>query len=379
MTRVPKPLTALAGVLIGFFGCCAAGRIVAARNIYGDEVMRFHLFLSPETSYYPTANQLLRLAEARLPEDRIGVIVGGSSVLHGVGQRQEHLWSRRLQDLLGDRFRVVNFAFRAGSAHEDGNWVAENLLRRKRHIVYIADFYPCYGLMNDPSGFRSQYFYWDARYKGLIEDFPERERLMKDWETRHAQSQPYTEMRRRMLLDSWFYFSDLWTTVHYNWFGTFYLRLTGDRWALARRLFADQEPQTPPGLERYARYEVEHEVQFSRDFGRPCEGSARETMERAFRAGFSPQVSRSMVAILDYNSPYYLRRLTPRELLGLKTSTRVTMDSLEKLGAMAIEVGENWDELDFHDRVHVAEPGGQKMAAAVADAVLKKSRQLYGE
>ena len=182
-----------------------------------------------------------------------------------------------------------------------------------------------------------------------------------------------------MLLDSWFYFSDLWTAVHYNWFGTFYLRLTGDRWAQPRRLFADQEPPTPPGLERYAKYEIEHEVKFSRDFGRPCEGSGLETMEQAFRAGFSPQVSKSMVAILDYNSPYYLRRLTPRELQGLKTSTRVTMDSLEKLGATAIEVGEDWDELDFHDRVHVAEPGGQKMAAAVADAVLKKSRQLYGE
>src|SRR3954463_15698565 len=96
---VPGPL--LLGVAVSFLGCCLAGYYLAHRNVYAP-VVRFHPMISPETLHYPSASQVVALARSRLRRDRVAVIVGGSSINHGVGQRLEEVWTRKLQADLGD-------------------------------------------------------------------------------------------------------------------------------------------------------------------------------------------------------------------------------------------------------------------------------------
>src|SRR5437867_942014 len=91
---VPWPL--LLGVLAGFGACCVMARLLADRNQFGH-FERFHVLLSPETNYYPTASQVRALARSRLQRDKIAVVVGGDSVLQGTGQNITGLWTRKLQ------------------------------------------------------------------------------------------------------------------------------------------------------------------------------------------------------------------------------------------------------------------------------------------
>jgi len=99
----------LAGVVFAFVGCCVAGRLLSQRNPY-KWFTRFHAYIHPTTYVYPTASQVRVLARERLDPNKIAVIVGGNSILHGHGQRVEHVWTRRLQKLLGDDYCVLNLA-----------------------------------------------------------------------------------------------------------------------------------------------------------------------------------------------------------------------------------------------------------------------------
>src|SRR5690348_8568906 len=105
--RCVAPRALLLGVAVAFAACCLAGHAAGRRNHLRD-FHRFHQLISPESLYYPTVNEVCALARGRLDRDRVAVIVGGSSVLHGTGQRADQLWTDRLQALLGDDYRVIN-------------------------------------------------------------------------------------------------------------------------------------------------------------------------------------------------------------------------------------------------------------------------------
>ena len=64
----------------------AAGYLAGRRNCYQD-FERFHNYINIGTLYYPTASQVRSLGKAMLDPDKIIVVVGGSSILHGSGQR----------------------------------------------------------------------------------------------------------------------------------------------------------------------------------------------------------------------------------------------------------------------------------------------------
>ncbi|MEI9897640.1 MAG: hypothetical protein WDN28_28220 [Chthoniobacter sp.] len=73
-------------------------------------------FLEQETSYYPTASQLVAVARAQCPPtaNKTLVVLGGNSVFNGSGQKRNELWSRALQEQLGDHYQVVNFSAPGG-------------------------------------------------------------------------------------------------------------------------------------------------------------------------------------------------------------------------------------------------------------------------
>src|SRR5262249_2142638 len=129
------------------------------------------LMHSAEGLYYPTVCQVRQLAKSRLDPGKVVVIVAGSSVMHGTGQRADQLWSKRLQELLGEQYQVINLAMRKGTTAEFGGVAAEFRARDFKKIILISDVLP--GQMHpDPSGFHYNYFFWDAHSRGL---------LVKDW------------------------------------------------------------------------------------------------------------------------------------------------------------------------------------------------------
>src|SRR5262249_10523444 len=139
------------------------GQVASRINIY-EPFERFHQLIAPESQFFPTARQLHSLAEARLDPARIGVIIGGSSILHGVGQRAGHVWTHRLQELLGDRFQVLNLAMRCGRTLEFGGVTAEALAVDHPRLIYVADYHG----PSELDGVIYKYIFWDALSNGLI-------------------------------------------------------------------------------------------------------------------------------------------------------------------------------------------------------------------
>src|SRR4051794_20856253 len=128
LERLVAPWPLLLGVAVAFGGCCLAGRLVSHRN-HLHHFNRFHMLISPQGLYYPTAGQVRALARNTLDRDKVAVIVAGSSVTYGGSQKLEHCWTKRLQDELGDGYQVLNLALPGGRPSEIGAVAAEFLGR----------------------------------------------------------------------------------------------------------------------------------------------------------------------------------------------------------------------------------------------------------
>src|SRR5438270_788218 len=112
--RMLAPYPMFLGVILSFLACCFGGEVISGKNFYVD-YERFHIFIGPENSLYPTASQVRAIAKSRLDPDKVAVVIGGNSILYGTGQRAEHVWTKELQALLGDPYQVINFAMRSVS------------------------------------------------------------------------------------------------------------------------------------------------------------------------------------------------------------------------------------------------------------------------
>src|SRR6476469_4742344 len=88
--RLHSPRALLLGVAFSFLASCAAGELVSRRNVFRS-FHRFHTHIAPESHYYPTVRQVRALARERAEKDRVLVIVGCNSILHGCGQPESEL------------------------------------------------------------------------------------------------------------------------------------------------------------------------------------------------------------------------------------------------------------------------------------------------
>src|SRR5262249_28310768 len=208
--------------------------------------------------YYPTAGQVCALARERLTADKIAVIVGGSSRLHGTGQKASQVWTHRLQRQLGSRFEVLNLGFRSASSWEIGATVAEILSQEHPRLILVTDCGP--GWIDwRPDGYMFKYFFWAAYYKGLLQSCPARDELLHsikgcDPNRCYHGGLPFlagADVQERAWLDSLFYFDDLWNTCAYRWFSTVWTPATRDSSFRPRRKYNDPDPGAPPFDKRY--------------------------------------------------------------------------------------------------------------------------------
>lgn len=366
----PHPSAFAAGLAAGLLLCSIAGRYYAGRNIFDTGLQRFHRKISPETNFFPTPNQLLHFTEARSREDQTLVIVGGSSIMNGVSQRVEQLWSVHLQRLLGDRYAVVNLSTRGGAPHEHGNWVGEMLLQRKRRLVYVSDVLPCPLLPQHMTGLRWREFFWSARVRGmLLPDWPERAKALAGLPDENGASPERIKAYADLALN----FDDLWTSISYLHFSSFFHFLTSPNSFGPRNRFRDDDLPAAPGMERYKHLDRAHEVKLLEAYAKPCVGARRAAIEADLRASISPAVFHRMVALLIARSPYLTRELSPGLRATYDETKRDTAKFLESQGAIA-PILDDWDDLDFSDPVHLSELGGAKLAALVADIVRERAR-----
>ena len=137
LERVLAPRLLLVGVAASFLACCVAGRLLSHVNCLCD-FTRFHLHIDYQSLYYPTVSQVRSLARDTLDPDKVVVVLGGNSILQGFGQGAAGNWTRHLQELLGDRFQVLNLALPNAAPFEFGAVAAEVLARDHPRLLLLS-------------------------------------------------------------------------------------------------------------------------------------------------------------------------------------------------------------------------------------------------
>jgi lysophospholipase L1-like esterase len=372
-----RPLPILLGVAVGFLSCCIAGR-VAARQQPIQDFTRFHVGITLHSLYYPTYSQTLNLAREHVKPGKTLVIIAGSSVVSGVGQRREHVWSGHLQQLLGDDYVVLNLALPAGSTEEYAGPIAEQLLADGVPVVVI-----CAGTIGQWDGLTYRYAFWDAWGKGLIQPDPRRDSWLAEFGTQYAKDEKRLELRRAGLVDGATYSHDLWNYVAYRYCATVWNPLKYPNVWETYRLSKDTDPgATLP-------FELCNNPSWDDRILPIIRGSTAKyhAMEARGDLAFSHLHTVSLpdrlrdrsIHLIHVVGTYYRARVTPAERADYEAMSRRYRDALVRLGLPAHLIGENFAETDYSDAFHLSESGGRKLAEELAPRIRQMNEQLYGK
>jgi hypothetical protein len=363
------------------------------------KVERFHKYLSPETLFYPTPGQLLELGREKLDPDKIAVIIGGSSRLHGTGQTAEQVWTRKLQMLLGDDYRVLNLGFRCAFSWEVGAIAGEILSVEYPKIIVVTDCWPGW-ILDRPDGRRYEYFFWAAYYQDLLQHDLAREARLKEFEPEVVKADEksgkpagrYSQLKLRAMLDSYCYFDDLWNTIAYRLISTTWTPATRQSPFRRRGSYADPEDEPEPLQKRYP-LTLDNEIcgQLRTQFAHGCvkdgQGHWREDKKsdiwQAIRknagTGLPEALHNKTLVLVIHMSPRYESMLSEDEQDCLFQVGESTVRTLEEVNYSAIQVGADYDPADYADRLHLTESGGAKMAKEVAAKIREMAKRLNYE
>ncbi len=392
-----SPGIVLLGALAGFVGMCLLGRVVA-RQDYHDNFTRFTPWMAPDTKYYPTVNEMISIVRHQVKPGQILVIVGGNSVLLGVGQPPAHVWTQSLQRSLGDRYCVINLAFRGAHPTNCGAVVAEALRDEFPRQIYIGNIAP--GQLTSPQGstlYRTTNM--DALYKGMLIDDPVRDAEIRAFNADPAyagQEFAVPELRIREWLDSIFFFQDFWNFVAFTQANTVWGEYLPGAAGFAdpfqflspRNAYSDPEPDflQMPLSSRFLASTIDIELKNVRDvsqfaFRKGADGKWEPSAPmwdgfmKNIAGAFPQQLKKRTLILLGYNSPFYLSRLAADEQERNDLCFRQAAKAWEDGGYKALVYGRNYTLDDYGDRTHMTWHGGQKLARAVA----VKVRDMAGE
>jgi hypothetical protein len=378
-----RPWPLLLGVCAGFLACCVAGRIAARQQPF-ERFSRFHNGISPETHFYPTFSQTLNLAREQHRPGTLLVVIGGSSVLQGVGQRPEHLWSRKLQEELGEGFSVVNLAMRGGRPYEFAGLIAERLAADGVPVLFVTVALPGAG-WGDWDGQTYRWLFWDAWGKGLLPDDPRRNAwLNQEFDTKYGQDEAMLEQRRRGRVDGWLFAADLWQYVAYRYVGTLWTPFKeGPLWLPHRRLKDRDVGDKVPFEKRLNPARVQQDLHVVRGSitsgvgplllaGRGCAPLLAE-----YEARLPDRLRERTLFVLRLEATYYRNLLTEQERAQYEQVYRGIVAELDRAGLNAQLVGLDWAVEDYVDRSHIGERGGAKLARELAPTIRALAERLY--
>jgi hypothetical protein len=385
----------LGGLALGLVALGWLGRRVA-RTDYHPDFIRFFPPTSPETNYFPTLNEMTAIVRARCRPDQVLVIVGGNSILQGVWQPSAEVWSKHLQELLGDRYCVLNFAFRGAGPANGGAVVAEVLRNAYPHQIYIAN--EASQTAVESIGFDPyRYLTWQAYFSGQLIDYPPRNAMIADYRSTPEGRRVLIDAAISTLFDRALYYRDLWNLITFKYFCTIPSLYAAALPELLtpRSKIPDAESDATStenvnnrlnAIGPYAASGFATEMQIVRGFEiyshREPNGhwvlaeATRADMYEHFMASFPTQLKARTLMLISRSSPYYRRHLTPDEAIGEDTAYQNTVEIWEKAGYAAMSYGRDFDDDDYGDRTHLSKLGGAKLADAVAPKVRALAEQL---
>jgi hypothetical protein len=374
-------------LFVAFGGLVTLGHVVSGIN-YIHDFARFHLYINPATLYYPTASQAVELTKSLVPRDKIAVVVGGSSVMWGAGQSDSELWTRRLQEDLGDRYSVVNLALPSGSPQEHGGVTAQYLFKNGYKVIYLADLGGSFG---PPDGLFTPYVYWDGYYRGYLLPNDQAMPLIETLSKSRTTAPPLDELRTRAALDSVLRFTDFWNAFGYNVLFTTWNYLVyppAGQFVSPRGQFTDPQGSYPPTA-RYSSPPLAQAMAIVRGYvytqcpvgpsgpqGKDSADLYWDSWESSARVAFPAEFRRNMLMVRLFQARYYRDQLTDSERECYAAAFANMSNRLMTDGYNAAELGADWTAEDYVDVTHPSASGGDKMAEQLAGDVRRIAQDL---
>lgn len=389
-----RPWVFVGAIVVGFLACVLMGRTVSQNPVLKNEV-RLNEFLNPMFHFYPTASMLAAAALDGLTADQTLVLIGGNSNFNGQGQNPDELWSLELQRLLGDAYKVVNFAT-MGSKSADLAGVVFRMIEVKhpKTLLVLNSYSVLQGSFDGsddydiPAPALFTYVFWDAYYKNLIpsDDAFEAKvhQLQKREFVEHANE--FTEIHLGAIFDGFTYARDLWTFLDYESFFTLWFAPRADKPFQARK-FVTEPKRVFPGLEeRVAKSGMTFDEIMQNVRGH-FQGIARYGVNGAiepvpekwqvFRDShdrlFTPSQRSRVFLYLLWPSPHFAKKLSKEDKALLDYVIPHATDELLKQGYHASSIGRDFDDEDYETSFHFMASGGHKIARLVADQIKAES------
>jgi hypothetical protein len=378
-----NPVLVLIGICLGFSLMVLAGRWAGKQNLF-VAYERSYPLIAPEGYFYPSLDNLTELVSHVVSKRKILVVVGGDSVLLGVGQKKDQLWTKELQRVLGPDFAVVNLAFRGARPTEMGAVVAEVLSKKYTRLIYVANAEPMSMLLPSAGG-PYEYLNWEAQASGELPKGTPNSDVQAFAANRGEE--PSTEGSMRGYFDFWSHASDLWNYIGYKYLFTVFnsLKVPPERFFEARSSSQDQEADVLPIPQRFSlqgqsmrilRIFIDLWVEKDAKGDFRINPGVLAEFERLARVAFSDAFKPRTLILLVYNAPYFADQLSKDEYAAYQFAFSQGKSWLQKAGYHSALIGWNWTDNDFADRAHLTASGGQKMASAIAPEIRSMAVQL---
>jgi hypothetical protein len=361
-----------AGLFLGLAALAFAGSHVVSAN-WAANFIRFGVAIHPESNYFPTVRQMMQIVDAG-DANKITVIVGGTSVLYGVGQQDALVWTHKLQAILGDRFRVINFAQRAGRANDFGNIAAEVLLKRKQPVIYVADGMPLQFSIDYDNSFY-QHEIVEAKTRGYLLPWPPRDKLLELRATEKPNQLQSTILGS--ILDRELNFVDLWNYVTFeyvniNWTS----RLPFHPWQRRSEIHIDDLSPADFQTRRYKGVDENAEITVSRSWIAQDSDPRWPSVIGLTVSTMPPDLRKDTVAIVNLRSPYYLKQMSEQEQKDFVSTAEYHRNELARIGfSRTLISGIGYDDNDYVDGLHLSVSGGSKLADIVAPEVISLAHE----
>lgn len=385
LVRILQPEIFILGLFIGFILCSVTGFIVS-KYMRFTHFNRFFRVTQPESHFYPTISELLVTARYEANLNKTLILVGGSSILRGAGQNPDEVWTITLQKLLGDQYKVINFAADGAGITSFAGVAFRVLVEEYNKIFFISDCAK-HGDSAMDGVTPYAYIFWDAYYKNLLHlDKIEKKRITKIRKDEMSKREG-VELHFMSYLDSLFYFRDFWSWISYRFVFTVWNDFTYRKPFRPRYRYSENKLDLKEGKiqNENARFQKEAEhlesiisqvfdlsktpIQYKED--------VLVNIRRSYDEGYTPRYRSKILCVITPDNPKHLSHISTKLEQSSKDMNRLARDLLIALNYHAIDMGQNFVPEDFYDSRHLSASGGNKVAIQVAKEVKNMAKINY--
>lgn len=367
------------GIFIGIFICSLAGYCISKKARF-HQFNRFFYAIDPETNYYPTPDELLITASRKVAKNQTLVLIGGSSVFRGVGQNGFELWSKDLQKILGDNFKVINYANNSASFPSFAGVVFRTLVEQYPRIIFVSTCSNNNGPMDGVQVYK--YFFWDAYYKNLFHPSNLELKKIKKLRNDELQNEGDVELHLSAFLNSIFYFKNLWNWFSYHFCFTVWNNIVSHSAFKPRKYFKDEILDFKKIYSKYKKDTTAFKnvtEMLSKAYLNINDNTADNYYNNAQL--FDDKYRSQILCVMSEINPRYLSGLTRDSRKKYETDLKQGYHILKSLGYNVIYL-QKISENDFGDLLHLLSSGGKKIANQIASEVqliAKKNQFLNSE